>query len=123
MTAPTDPGALLNELATTYWTTAARHAWSQFQERGRGAIVFPVGDASPPEALGDETASSGGTQPLRYLTFNRSDAVVTDGPFAKLFELIQTYDPEEEVVLAAVLPDERTVFDVYQRDPAPPDAG
>ena len=110
-----DPAALLNQLVDTHWTTAAKHAWSQYHDRGRGAIVFPVREA--PDASTSETA------PLRYLTFNRDDDAVTGGPFAKLFELVQTYDPETEVVLAAVLPDERTVFDVYARSPAPPDAG
>jgi hypothetical protein len=104
------PGDLLNDLVETHWETAARHAWRQFEERGPGAIVFPV-----------EASSDGDRQPLRYLTFSDPDAAAS-GSFAKLFELVQDYDPERQVVIAAVLPDESTVFDVYERSPAPPEA-
>jgi hypothetical protein len=106
-----DPGTLLNQLVDTHWDTAARHAWRQYEQRGRGAIVFPV------EPSGDESERT----PLKYLTFN-DDAAARDGAFAKLHELIETYDPEQEIVAAAVLPDERTVFEVYDREPRPPEA-
>jgi hypothetical protein len=105
-----DPETLLNRLVDEHWTTAARHAWRQYEERGRGAIVFPI----------EETGDSGGRTPLRYLTFNDADAA--DGPFARLYELVQSYNPEQDVVVAAVLPDERTVFDTYHQTPPPPDA-
>lgn len=104
------PEDLLNDLVDSHWTTAARHAWKQYDERGRGAIVFPV----DPTADGDR-------QPLRYLTFTDEDAAA-GGAFAKLYELVQTYDPTEQVVIAAALPDDRTVFDVYTRTPPPPEA-
>jgi hypothetical protein len=104
------PGDLLNDLVESYWNTAARHAWAQYEQRGRGAIVFPVA----PDADGER-------QPLRYLTFSDEEAAAT-GAFAKLHELIQAYDPETQVVIAAALPDDRTVFDLYERTPAPPDA-
>lgn len=104
------PGDLLNDLVETHWETAARHAWRQFEDRGRGAIVFPV-----------EASSDGDRQPLRYLTFSDPEAAAT-GSFAKLFDLVQSYDPEHQVVIAAVLPDETTVFDVYEQSPAPPEA-
>lgn len=110
MSAP-DPGTLLNELVDSHWATAARHAWRQYEQRGRGAIVFPV-------------ASDDGEreqQPLRYLTFSNADEAKTSA-FAKMYELVESYDPESEVVAAAVLPDERTVFDVYGQDPPPPEA-
>jgi hypothetical protein len=110
MPAP-DAGDLLNSLVDTHWETAARHAWRQYQQRGRGAIVFPV----------EPGAEASERTPLRYLTFNDEDAA-QDGAFHRLYELVETYDPEHEVVAAAVLPDERTVFDVYERSPAPPDA-
>ena len=48
------PGDLLNDLVDTHWETAARHAWRQYEQRGRGAIVFPV-----------EPSSDGDRQPLR----------------------------------------------------------
>lgn len=105
------PGELLNNLIDQYWTTAARHAWRQYQNRGRGAIVFTV----------DPTADDGERTPLRYLTFTDAEAA-EEGAFSKLYELIQSYDPESEVVVAAVLPDDRTVFDVHTGTPHPPDA-
>lgn len=108
---PSDPAPLLNRLVDTHWVTAARHAWRQYQERGRGAIVFPVQEAS------DSTEQA----PLRYLTFTNSSAA-KKGPFSKLYELVRSYDPEEEIVVAAVLPDGQTVFDVYQREPSPLEA-
>lgn len=110
MSAP-DPGDLLNSLIDTHWDTAARHAWRQYQQRGRGAIVFPV------EPNADESKRT----PLQYLTFTDEEAA-QDSAFDRLHEMVSTYDPENQVVAAAVLPDERTVFDVYERTPAPPEA-
>lgn len=104
------PGDLLNDLVESHWDTAARHAWKQYDDRGRGAIVFPVA----PEADGER-------QPLRYLTFSDEEAAAA-GSFSKLYKLVQGYDPETQVVIAAALPDDRTVFDLYERTPAPPDA-
>jgi hypothetical protein len=105
------PGDLLNNLVETHWDTAARHAWRQYQQRGRGAIVFPV----------EPGADASERTPLRYLTFNDADAA-KEGAFDQLYDFVSSYDPEEQVVAAAVLPDERTVFDVYERSPAPPNA-
>ena len=110
MPAP-DPGDLLNNLVETHWDTAARHAWRQYQQRGRGAIVFPV----EPDA--DESKRT----PLQYLTFNDTEAA-QESAFDRLYAFVDAYDPEQQIVAAAVLPDERTVFDVYERTPAPPDA-
>ena len=109
MSEPT-PGDLLNNLVDTHWETAARHAWRQYQERGRGAIVFPTA-----------SSENGDRQPLRYLTFNDEEEA-TDSSFSKLYELVESYDPETQVVIAVVLPDERTVFDLYEQTPAPPEA-
>ena len=106
-----DPGTLLNQLVDTHWETAARHAWRQYQQRGRGAIVFPVQSAA------DESERT----PLRYLTFNDASAA-QEGAFSTLHVLVRSYDPEQEIVAAAQLPDERTVFEVYGREPAPPQA-
>jgi len=106
-----DPDTLLERLVDTHWATAARHAWRQYQNRGRGAIVFTV----------EADAAEGERTPLRYLTFSDEEAAAT-GRFAKLHELVSAYDPRREAVMAAVLPDGRTVFDVYQHTPAPPDA-
>ncbi|MFO8098600.1 MAG: hypothetical protein R6T83_03145 [Salinibacter sp.] len=105
------PGDVLNRLVDQYWTTVARHAWRQYQNRGRGAIVFTV-DPSAPE---DERT------PLRYLTFTDEEAAKS-GAFSKLHELVETYEPEREVVVAAVLPDEQTVFDVQAHSPPPSEA-
>jgi hypothetical protein len=104
------PDDLLNDLVDAHWATAARHAWRQYDQRGRGAIVFPVA-----------TSAEGERQPLRYLTFSDEEAAAS-GAFAALYRLVQTYDPEHQVVVAAVLPDESTVFDVYERTPPPPAA-
>jgi len=106
-----DPGTLLTQLVDTHWDTAARHAWRQYEQRGRGAIVFTV----------QPSADSSERTPLKYLTFN-DESAAQEGAFEKLHELVGTYDPEEGLVAAAVLPDERTVFDVYHREPVPPEA-
>ena len=104
------PGTLLNELVDSHWETAARHAWRQYEQRGRGAIVFPV-----------DSLDEGERQPLRYLTFSDAEAAAS-GAFSTLYRLVQDYDPETEVVIAAALPDDNTVFDVYRRTPVPPEA-
>lgn len=106
-----DPVTLLNQLVESHWDTAARHAWRQYKERGRGAVVFTV----------RPSANDNKRTPLRYLTFN-DESAAQEGAFSKLHELVQMYDPEKQVVAAAVLPDERTVFEVYNRTPLPPDA-
>lgn len=106
-----DPGRLLNELVDQHWETAARHAYRQFQDRGRGAIVFPV------EADAQESRRT----PLRYLTFTDEEAA-QNGAFTRLYRFVESYDPKREIVAAAELPDERTVFDVYERVPPPPEA-
>lgn len=113
MSAP-NPGTLLNQLVDTHWDTAARHAWRQYQQRGRGAIVFPV----HPEGVRDDASER---TPLKYLTFN-DESAAEEGAFSTLHELVRTYDPEQEIVAVAQLPDERTVFEVYEREPAPPQA-
>lgn len=106
-----DPATLLNQLVDSHWDTAARHAWRQYNQRGRGAVVFTV----QPSANDDERT------PLKYLTFN-DESAAQEGNFAKLYELVQSYNPEQELVAAAQLPDERTVFDVYTEEPRPPEA-
>lgn len=106
-----EPGDLLNGLVDTHWQTAARHAWRQYQQRGRGAIVFPL-----------EASAEGSKQtPLQYLTFTDEQAA-KEGAFDRLHALVASYEPEREVVVAAVLPDDVTVFDVYERTPPPPKA-
>lgn len=106
-----DPGDLLNGLVNTHWETAARHAWRQYQQRGRGAIVFPV------DSEGDESQQT----PLQYLTFTDEEAA-QNSAFDRLHRFVDDYDPEREVVVAAVLSDDRTVFDVYEKSPPPPEA-
>lgn len=108
MTWPDDPATLLERVVDSYWSTAARHAWQQYQQRGRGAIVFFL-----------SSLESQHSEPLRYLTFSGEEREIAQSSMAKLHELVQEYDPREEVVIAVVLPDERTVFDVYGRDPTP----
>ena len=105
------PGALLDDLVSSHWETAARHAWRQYEERGRGAIVFPV------TAVQEKNER----RPLRYLTFSDPEAAA-EGDFSTLYRLVREYDPEQQVVVAAVLPDETTVFDVYEQVPPPPEA-
>ena len=110
MPAP-DPSSLLNRLVDEHWDTAARHAWRQYDQRGRGAIVFTV----------QPDADRNRRTPLKYLTFN-DESAAEDGAFSKLHDLVRAYDPEQQIVAAAILPDERTVFEVYGREPHPPQA-
>lgn len=110
MSAP-NPADLLNSLVDTHWDTAARHAWRQYRQRGRGAIVFPI----EPDA--DESKKT----PLQYLTFT-DDEEAQESAFDRLHHFVASYDPEREIVAAAVLPDDRTVFDVYEKTPSPPEA-
>jgi hypothetical protein len=105
------PGDLLNNLVDTHWDTAARHAWRQYQQRGRGAIVFPV----------EPDAGESKRTPLQYLTFTDEEAA-RKGSFDQLHGLVASYNPEQEIIAAAVLPDDRTVFDVYEQTPPPPQA-
>ncbi|WP_022834947.1 hypothetical protein [Salisaeta longa] len=108
------PGALLEQLIDAHWATIARQAWKQYQRKGRGAVVF---DLRAEEAPSDAAQQ----RPLRYLTFTDDDAAQT-GAFQHLHRLTTTYTPTEEAVVAAVLPDGRTVFDVYARTPPPSNA-
>ena len=108
MTWADDPAALLERVVDSYWSTAARHAWQQYQQRGRGAIVFFL-----------SSLESQHSEPLRYLTFSGEEQEIAQSSMAKLHELVQAYDPREEVVIAVVLPDEGTVFDVFGREPTP----
>ena len=108
MTSTDDPGALLEGLVAAQWTTIARQAWTQYQQRGRGVVVFTLGAPGSDE-----------NEPLRYLTFRGDLDEIAQSTMAKLHELTTAYDPQEEAVVAAVLPDERTVFDVFAEDPAP----
>lgn len=110
-----NPGALLDHVAETHWKTVARQGWRQYQQRGRGAVVFPT----PQSGDADES----GTAPLRYLTFRGTDAEIKASAMRMLHHLTTTYDPAREVVLAMILPDDRTVFDVYARMPAPESLG
>lgn len=103
-----DPGALLERLVDAQWPTIARQAWRQYQQRGRGAVVFHL-----------KAPGSDETEPLRYLTFRGTEREIAQSGFAKLHELVQSYAPQDEAVVAVVLPDERTVFDVYAEEPPP----
>lgn len=106
-----DPGPLLEHIATAQWETIARHAWSQYQQRGRGAIVVSL-----------QTPGAEGEEPLRYLTFQGDRDEIAQSSMAMLHRLVESYDPRTEVVVAIVLPDERTVFDVFSETPSPQDA-
>ena len=103
-----DPGALLERLVDAQWPTIARQAWRQYQQRGRGAVVFKL-----------EAPGSDDREPLRYLTFRGTERDIAQSGLGKLHELVRSYTPREEAVVAVVLPDERTVFDVYANEPAP----
>lgn len=106
-----DPGPLLKRIVATQWATIARHAWAQYQQRGRGAIVASL---QRPGAKGEE--------PLRYLTFRGDRDEIAQSSMAQLHRLVESYDPQTEAVVAVVLPDERTVFDVFADTPSPEDA-
>lgn len=100
----TDPETLLNRLVAQHRETIAKQARRQHAERGRGAVVFNI---RAPEAESEE-------EPLRYLTFSGDPDEIAESHLALLHRLVQSYDPNEEVVVAAELPDGRTVFDVYE---------
>lgn len=102
------PEALLHRLVEEHWSTITRHARRQYRERGRGAVVFRI---LPPGSDSNE-------EPLRYLTFSGSREEVQETKLAPLHLLTRTYDPSEEVVVAVQLPDNRTVFDVFEEAPA-----
>lgn len=108
--ASSNPGALLDHIAASHWNVIARHGWQQYRQRGRGAVVFPT--PQPGDAEAD-------VAPLRYLTFKGEEADIRASAMRMLHHLTTTYDPAREVVLAVVLPDDRTVFDVYARTPTP----
>ena len=108
-----DPGAFLEQLVENEWTMIARHAWNQYQDRGRGAIVFSL------RYPGEDRK-----EPLRYMTFTDADeAEIRESSVGVMYDLVQDYDPRTEAVVAAVLPNEHTVFDVFSREPGPVAAG
>lgn len=108
-----DPGAFLEQLVEQEWTTIARHAWHQYEQRGRGVIVFSL------RYPGEDRK-----EPLRYMTFTADDEdEIRKSSMAVMYDLVQKYDPETEVIVAAILPNEHTVFDTFSRDPAPVKAG
>ena len=112
MTDPDAPGAFLDRLVKQQWETAAKHAWAQYQKRGRGVIVFTLQDPGTEDRA-----------PLRYMTFSADQGEIERSNMAMLYQLTQHYAPREEAVIAAVLPDGRTVFDVYRRTPTPSELG
>ena len=103
-----NPGALLERIASAQWATIARQAWTQYEQRGRGAVVFSL-----------QQPGTEGKEPLRYLTFRGARDEIAQSAMAMLHRLVESYDPREEVVVAVVLPDDRTVFDVFSKSPAP----
>lgn len=103
-----DPAALLERIVTAQWETVARQAWMQYQQRGRGAVVFSL-----------QSPGTRGKAPLRYLTFKGAREEIEESAMAMLYRLVESYDPSEEAVVAVVLPDGRTVFDVFSRTPHP----
>lgn len=103
-----DPGELLQRLVSAQWETIAQQAWAQYQQRGRGAVVFSL------QEPGSEDRA-----PLRYLTFKGPREEIEASTMAMLYRLVESYDPETEAVVAAVLPDERTVFDTFSETPLP----
>ena len=108
-----DRESFIDNLADTRWATLAKHAWRLYQERGRGAVVYPMQN--------DENGSDDARTPLRYLTFT-DEKQAKSGPFSMLHHFVETYDPETQVVLVVQFPDESTVFELYERTPAPKNA-
>ena len=108
-----DREAFLDDLARTRWATLAKHAWRLYQDRGRGALLYPMEST--------QAMQEGERTPLRYLTFNNDEAAKSS-PFSMLHHLVETYDPKRQVVIVVQFPDDSTAFDVYERSPAPPSA-
>lgn len=111
MTSINDPGALLQKVVAAQWDTVARQAWTQYEQRGRGAVVFSL-----------QEPGTRGKEPLRYLTFKGERDEIEASAMAMLYRLVASYDPREEAVVAVVLPDGRTVFDVFSETPHPASA-
>lgn len=105
-----DPGALLQQLVAAQWETIARQAWAQYEKRGRGAVVFSLQQPGRREK-----------EPMRYLTFKGPREEIEASTMAMLYRLVESYDPHTEAVVAVVLPDDRTVFDVFSETPHPAD--
>lgn len=103
-----DSGAFFERLVEQKWLTVARQAWKQYQQRGRGVVVFSL--RSPGEDR---------EEPMRYMTFSGEEEEIRNSSMAVMYRLVQEYDPEQEAVVAAILPNDHTVFDVYSLDPAP----
>ena len=106
-----DPGAFLNDLVASRWDVIAPQAWKQYQDRGRGVVVFQV------KHPGEDRE-----EPLRYLTFSGPEEEIAESSMAAMYELVQNYDPRSEAIVAAELPNGHTVFDVFEREPAPAEA-
>jgi hypothetical protein len=108
-----DREGFIDDLAESKWETLAKHAWRLYQERGRGAVVYPM----QPDDGGDGS----GRTPLRYLTFT-DEKEAQSGPFSMLHHFVQTYTPETQLVLVVQFPDDSTAFDLYECTPAPENA-
>lgn len=103
-----DPGAFLNELVESRWELIARQAWQQYQDRGRGVVVFQISHPGAEEE-----------QPLRYLTFSGDPEEIEQSSMSAMYRLVREYEPREQAVVAAELPNGHTVFDVFAREPDP----
>ncbi len=108
VTSMDDPGALLEKIVAAQWDTVSRQAWAQYERRGRGAVVFKL-----------QRPGRRGKEPLRYLTFKGAREEIEASAMATLYRLVASYDPRTEAVVAVVLPDGRTVFDVFSKTPHP----
>lgn len=108
---PSNPEAVLDAFAEKYWPLAAKHAWSMYQRRGRGAVVVRAQPGTPSEER----------EPLRYLTF-RGTREDTQGSGLEVFrDLVDSYDPNTEIVLAIRFAEHVTVVDTYGMSPPPPE--
>ena len=79
-------------LIQAQWRDFAAFAWRQYLDRGRGAVVVDLKRAV------DEGASS--SQIPAYYVANSSEQLKQRGgwPNEEIAELIQEYDPEQDVV-------------------------
>ena len=79
-------------LIKAQWRDFAAFAWQQYQARGRGAVVVDLKRAV-------EDGNPGGHIPTYYVADSSEQLKARGGwPSAEIAEVIQDYDPEQDVV-------------------------
>ena len=104
----------LHHLALANWVEAARLAWVSYQAHGRGAVLL---DFRLYESPPDQLPFSGYAR--------QQDIAGHDDNLAQLRELVETYDPQKEVILVVYTPLGDTFIErlsALEGRPTPPEA-